>query len=155
MKAAINTMEAKVLQIATESTAYGQGMQIKMEYIEEDNSQFKDTTAALQRQVETLQKEIKECTGTVGEYKELLNRDTEKLEEFNKINNDIMDLQMHLDEVEKQALSTHNAMLASQNAFGDLEARLEVRLQQKQRLFNHVENNMNDKLDEDIFLNYK
>ena len=62
---------------------------------------------------------------------------------------------MHLDEVEKQALSTHNAMLASQNAFGDLEARLEVRLQQKQRLFNHVENNMNDKLDEDIFLNYK
>ena len=74
---------------------------MKMEYIEEDNSKFKDTATAIQRQMETLQKEIKECTGTVGEYKELLTRDTEKLDEFNKINNDIMDLQMHLDEVEK------------------------------------------------------
>ena len=63
-----------------------------MEYVTQDVSKFSDTMKAHQRQMEKIQKEIKECSATVGEYKELLNRDTEKLEVFGKIHNDINDL---------------------------------------------------------------
>ena len=65
---------------------------MKIDFITHDVSKFKDTSVSLQRQMALMSKEIIECNILVGQYKDLLNRDTEKLEEFGKIDNDIMDL---------------------------------------------------------------
>lgn len=73
-----------------------------------------------------MSKEIVDCNNLVGQYKDLLSRDTEKLAEFGKINKDIMDVQVSIDEVRKQATATHNIVMNSGGALGELEARLAV-----------------------------
>ena len=66
-----------------------------------------------------------------------------------------MDLQSHVDSVEKQTQSTHNQFWASKGALGDLEARLAVQFQENRRLWEEVQTDCMYMLDEQEFEKYK